>query len=166
MYSLNGGINPFFFWGGGRGRGLNGISSNFLSLWNIYLTISESGYIFIIICSVGIFLVSKCWNTPNEGLGDIKGNKVFFLELLNLCIITVLWLLSFLYLYLWFIKFLFLYRDLAGVLLELSEEFNIEKFLLVLLDSLIDCRCAFYDCLSGDICFKSYLIEACVLCWL
>ncbi|KAG4402850.1 hypothetical protein GLYMA_02G290200v4 [Glycine max] len=30
-------------------------------------------------------------------------------------------------------------RDLAGVLLELSEEFNIEKFLLVLLDSLIDC---------------------------
>ncbi|KAH1211465.1 Uncharacterized protein GmHk_14G039906 [Glycine max] len=30
-------------------------------------------------------------------------------------------------------------RDLAGVLLELSKEFNIEKFLLVLLDSLIDC---------------------------
>ncbi|XP_027939226.1 uncharacterized protein At3g06530 [Vigna unguiculata] len=30
-------------------------------------------------------------------------------------------------------------RDLAGVLLELSKEFNIEKFLRVLLDSLIDC---------------------------
>ncbi|KAK7320388.1 hypothetical protein VNO77_29813 [Canavalia gladiata] len=30
-------------------------------------------------------------------------------------------------------------RDLAGILLELSKEFNIEKFLLVLLDSLIDC---------------------------
>ncbi|RDX79717.1 hypothetical protein CR513_39830, partial [Mucuna pruriens] len=30
-------------------------------------------------------------------------------------------------------------RDLAGVLLELSKEFNIEKFLVVLLDSLIDC---------------------------
>ncbi|KAL2316770.1 hypothetical protein Fmac_030646 [Flemingia macrophylla] len=30
-------------------------------------------------------------------------------------------------------------RDLAGLLLELSKEFNIEKFLLVLFDSLIDC---------------------------
>lgn len=30
-------------------------------------------------------------------------------------------------------------RDLPGVLLELSKEFNIEKFLVVLLDSLIDC---------------------------
>ncbi|CAJ1971385.1 unnamed protein product [Sphenostylis stenocarpa] len=30
-------------------------------------------------------------------------------------------------------------RDLPGVLLELSKEFNIEKFLRVLLDSLIDC---------------------------
>ncbi|TKY57271.1 U3 small nucleolar RNA-associated protein 10 [Spatholobus suberectus] len=30
-------------------------------------------------------------------------------------------------------------RDLAGVLLALSKEFNIEKFLLVLLDSLVDC---------------------------
>lgn len=30
-------------------------------------------------------------------------------------------------------------RDLAGVLLELSKEFNIEKFIVVLLDSLIDC---------------------------
>ncbi|XP_052736877.1 uncharacterized protein At3g06530 isoform X2 [Vigna angularis] len=30
-------------------------------------------------------------------------------------------------------------RDLAGVLSELSKEFNIEKFLRVLLDSLIDC---------------------------
>ncbi|KAI5410158.1 hypothetical protein KIW84_055585 [Lathyrus oleraceus] len=31
-------------------------------------------------------------------------------------------------------------RDLPGVLLELSKEFNIEKFLVVLLDSLIDCK--------------------------
>ncbi|KAI5431755.1 hypothetical protein KIW84_035793 [Lathyrus oleraceus] len=30
-------------------------------------------------------------------------------------------------------------RNLPGVLLELSKEFNIEKFLVVLLDSLIDC---------------------------
>ncbi|CAK8538792.1 unnamed protein product [Lathyrus sativus] len=30
-------------------------------------------------------------------------------------------------------------RDLPGVLLELSKEFNIEKFFVVLLDSLIDC---------------------------
>jgi hypothetical protein len=34
----------------------------------------------------------------------------------------------------------FSYRDLPRVLLELSKEFNIEKFLVVLLDSLIDCR--------------------------
>ncbi|CAJ1971218.1 unnamed protein product [Sphenostylis stenocarpa] len=33
-----------------------------------------------------------------------------------------------------------LFRDLAGVILELSKEFHIEKFLRVLSDSLIDCR--------------------------
>jgi len=32
----------------------------------------------------------------------------------------------------------------------------------VLLDSLIDCRWALYDCLSLHICFKSYFIVSCV----
>lgn len=39
---------------------------------------------------------------------------------------------------------------MAGVLSELSKEFNIGKFLLVLLDSLIDCRLEFYDFPYGD----------------
>ncbi|AET00469.2 uncharacterized protein At3g06530 isoform X2 [Medicago truncatula] len=37
-------------------------------------------------------------------------------------------------------------RDLPGVLLELSKEFNIEKFLVVLLDSLIICSSKDEDC--------------------
>ncbi|XP_020222624.1 uncharacterized protein At3g06530 isoform X2 [Cajanus cajan] len=37
-------------------------------------------------------------------------------------------------------------RDLAGLLLELSKEFNIEKFLRVLFDSLIDCSSSDENC--------------------
>ncbi|XP_061353134.1 uncharacterized protein At3g06530 [Gastrolobium bilobum] len=42
-------------------------------------------------------------------------------------------------------------RDLAGILLELSKEFNIEKFLVVLLDSLIECSS------SDDYCQRALL---------
>jgi hypothetical protein len=50
----------------------------------------------------------------------------------------------------------FSYRDLPRVLLELSKEFNIEKFLVVLLDSLIDCRWEFYNFISGGLCLPYY----------
>ncbi|KAK7300089.1 hypothetical protein RJT34_10922 [Clitoria ternatea] len=43
-------------------------------------------------------------------------------------------------------------RDLAGILLELSKEFNIDKFLLVLFDSLIDCS-------SSDECCQRTLLS-------
>lgn len=139
---------------------LQNFSSYFLLL---VLCLYNLVILLFLLCCVWIFLVPKCWNTSHKGLGGFKGTKVDYLKLFNLLMIPVVSLFPFAYqsfihmIY----KILFFSRDLPGVLLELSKEFNIEKFLVVLLDSLIDCRWEFYDFLSGGLCILYYQILFC-----
>jgi hypothetical protein len=58
-------------------------------------------------CFVWIFLVPKCWNTSNKGLGGFKGTKVVYLKLLSLLMFGYCHFYS-IYVYVWFIQSFFL----------------------------------------------------------